>query len=583
MLSGNSAILGAAPIATGGEAVAAQVAAAAAKAALPTVSIVATDPTATETLSGQTSDKGLLTVSRTGSTTKALTVKYTISGSASNGTDYTRIGTSVVIAAGRSSATVSIAPVNDALVEGNETVKPTLSGSTAYTVNSAKSAATVTIVDNDAPDPKVAAIAREVQRTNSTPAVDSYEEFFSLLPVNQGVQRGYSQKTPQRDLVAARSTIFAELSRALSPAGGSVSYQDFTAGGYAGRNIVGVLPGQGPHKNQQYVIGAHYDSEQNPGADDDGSGVAGLLEAANVLAKHKFDATVILVAYDQEEERSNGWGQGSQFFATRAKASAADIRGAVVLDMIAYNGGGNIAVVGQSDSSSTSPSAALAGKIAEAFGTYTTLTSQRMTGFDDTDGYRLYQAGFPSATVIEQLDANGDLLNPYYHEASDYYRSASGQTQKYNGREYLDFVYATEMTRGTIAWAAGGAVVLDGSPAAAEAAMAATLQQAGTLQGAWFADLPSISGTSRVRNEDSQTQRAAAILVGQSSLAGQAISDRETARPAPRTLQSDATPGTGLTQDSDEDATAADLALGQLPWATRKAASIRPILAKWST
>jgi hypothetical protein len=249
------------------------------------------------------------------------------------------------------------------------------------------------------------------------------------------------------------------------------------------------------------------------------------LEAVSVLAKHKFDATVIFIAYDQEEERSNGWGQGSQFFAASAKASGADIRGAVVMDMIAFNGGGNVAVVGQSDSSSTTPSAALAGKIAQAFGSYTTLTSRRMTGFDDTDGYRLYQAGFPSATVIEQLDANGDLLNPYYHEASDYYRSTSGQPQKYNGRDYLDFVYATEMTKGTVAWAASAAIVLDGTTALAEIAPAIALQQSDTAGGgqrAWLAGLLSVSRADRISADDAGPHVAAPYSTVQASPASQA-------------------------------------------------------------
>jgi hypothetical protein len=379
-----------------------------------------------------------------------------------------------------------------------------------------------------------------VQRANSTSAVDSYEDFFSLLPVNQGAQRGYSQKTPQRDLVAARSTIFAELSRALGPGGGSVTYQSFTAGGYAGRNIVGVLPGQGPHKNQQFVIGAHYDSVENPGADDNGSGVAGLLEAASVLAKHKFDSTLVFVAFDQEEERGNGWGLGSQFFAGSAKASGAVVRGAVVLDMIAYNGGNNTVVVGQSDSSASSASAVLAGKVARAFGTYTTLTARRMTGFDDTDGYRLYQAGLPGVTVIEQLDANGDLLNPYYHEASDYYRSASGQAQKYNGRNYLDFVYATEMTKGTVAWAAAEAIVLDAAPALAGLAAASTLQQASTPgggQAAWRAGPPGLDRALRTLNENPQPRHAAPGPAGPSDSAGPTLPARQTAPSTPPILQ----------------------------------------------
>ena len=58
-----------------------------------------TDGTATE---GNAADTGVFTVSRTGSTTAALTVNYTVSGTATNGTDYQNLTGSVVIPVGRS-------------------------------------------------------------------------------------------------------------------------------------------------------------------------------------------------------------------------------------------------------------------------------------------------------------------------------------------------------------------------------------------------------------------------------------------------------------------------------------------------
>ena len=60
----------------------------------PVVTIAVTDATATE---GTPADTGVFTVSRTGSTTAALTVNYTVSGTATNGTDYQTLTGSVVI------------------------------------------------------------------------------------------------------------------------------------------------------------------------------------------------------------------------------------------------------------------------------------------------------------------------------------------------------------------------------------------------------------------------------------------------------------------------------------------------------
>src|SRR5256714_13893801 len=61
------------------------------------------------------------TVSRAANTSTALTVNYTLSGTAQNGSDYEQLGTSVTIAAGAASATVTVTPIDDSQVEGNET------------------------------------------------------------------------------------------------------------------------------------------------------------------------------------------------------------------------------------------------------------------------------------------------------------------------------------------------------------------------------------------------------------------------------------------------------------------------------
>lgn len=111
---------------------------------LPTVTIAATDGNAAEL--GQ--DPGTLTVTRTGATTAALTVQYTLGGTAANGADYASLGNSVTIPVGASSAAITVAPINDSLVESNETVQVTLGTGSGYNVGGA-STATVTIADND--------------------------------------------------------------------------------------------------------------------------------------------------------------------------------------------------------------------------------------------------------------------------------------------------------------------------------------------------------------------------------------------------------------------------------------------------
>ncbi len=76
------------------------------------------------------------TFTRSGVTTNPLTVNYTIGGTATLNTDYTRTGTNntVTFAAGSSTATVTVNPTADTIVESNETVILTLAAGTGYTI-----------------------------------------------------------------------------------------------------------------------------------------------------------------------------------------------------------------------------------------------------------------------------------------------------------------------------------------------------------------------------------------------------------------------------------------------------------------
>jgi hypothetical protein len=112
----------------------------------PTVTIEATDNNASE----PGTNTGLFTITRNTSTVGPLTVKFVVTGTAGSGIDYTKIGTSVTIPAGSSSTTVKVTPIDDTLVEGDETVVATLSASSLYVIGS-PGAATVTIADNESP------------------------------------------------------------------------------------------------------------------------------------------------------------------------------------------------------------------------------------------------------------------------------------------------------------------------------------------------------------------------------------------------------------------------------------------------
>ena len=115
--------------------------------ALPTnttITVSATDNSATE--AGLT--PGTFTFSRAGDTAPALTLNYTVAGTATAGSDYQALGTSVSFTAGASTVTKTVTPLQDSLVEADETVMLTLAAGSGYSLGSPASA-TVTLISDD--------------------------------------------------------------------------------------------------------------------------------------------------------------------------------------------------------------------------------------------------------------------------------------------------------------------------------------------------------------------------------------------------------------------------------------------------
>jgi hypothetical protein len=90
---------------------------------------------------------GLLRFTRTGNLTNAVTVNYTVGGTATSGTDYTALSGTVTFAAGVSTADVNVTALTDNVVEDDETVIATVTTGMDYNVGSPFSA-TVTLTDD---------------------------------------------------------------------------------------------------------------------------------------------------------------------------------------------------------------------------------------------------------------------------------------------------------------------------------------------------------------------------------------------------------------------------------------------------
>lgn len=134
---------------------------------------------------------------------------------------------------------------------------------------------------------------------------------------------------------AARNWIKSEFEKYGSASGGrlQVSFDTFTQPADGRRitapvvlkNVMAILPGSDPNDKRMLMLSGHYDSRVTdvmnikdfaPGANDDASGVAAVMEMARIMSKQKFNCTIVFVAMVGEEQGL----YGATNLAKRAKA-----------------------------------------------------------------------------------------------------------------------------------------------------------------------------------------------------------------------------------------------------------------------
>ena len=120
-------------------------------------------------------------------------------------------------------------------------------------------------------------------------------------------------------------------------AGLEVTAQAYDYQGHAVANLIAALPGMAGAA-RYYVVGAHYDTvPTTPGADDNASAVAVMLELARRLPDLDLAAPVKLVAFTLEEPPAYTTGHmGSRVFVRERKKAGDDVLGAIVLEMVGY-------------------------------------------------------------------------------------------------------------------------------------------------------------------------------------------------------------------------------------------------------
>jgi Zn-dependent M28 family amino/carboxypeptidase len=214
----------------------------------------------------------------------------------------------------------------------------------------------------------------------------------------------------------------------------SVSDQPFQVNNTTYRNVVARY---GPDTKERVVVGAHYDAAgPYPGADDNASGVAGLVELAAMLGKSDISSTVELVAYTLEEPpffRTQH--MGSAVHAHALRREGVSVRVMFSLEMIGYftdaaqtqhfplsllslfypTTGNFLAVVGKLGQGG------LVRRVKQAMGQATPLPVYSLTaprflpGVDFSDHANYWQAGYPAVMITD----TAFYRNPHYHTRAD--------------------------------------------------------------------------------------------------------------------------------------------------------------------
>jgi hypothetical protein len=117
----------------------------------------------------------------------------------------------------------------------------------------------------------------------------------------------------------------------------TVERHPFTAAGHEVANLIVTLPGK-THPEEMIVVGAHYDTVPgSPGADDNATGVAALIELARALRETPMERTVQLVAFVNEEAPWFGTdAMGSLVHARRTRALTRTVTLMLSLEMLGY-------------------------------------------------------------------------------------------------------------------------------------------------------------------------------------------------------------------------------------------------------
>jgi Zn-dependent M28 family amino/carboxypeptidase len=232
----------------------------------------------------------------------------------------------------------------------------------------------------------------------------------------------------------------AYIETALTGAGYTPTRQEYAAGGQRVRNIEGAVGNvaKGKRPERIFIVGAHYDSAPGaPGANDNGSGTAAVLELARMLKTVQLEAGTELrfvLFVNEEPPWFMGEEMGSIVHAAEMKRQGQNVKAALVLETMGYytdkpksqqlppglegrypSTGNFIAFVGTLESSSLVREALAAFRAASDFPAEGLAAPAHTTGVTLSDHSSYNRHGYPALMITD----TAFMRYPYYHTAQD--------------------------------------------------------------------------------------------------------------------------------------------------------------------
>jgi len=183
-------------------------------------------------------------------------------------------------------------------------------------------------------------------------------------------------------------------------------------------SVIARIKGSGGSASEVVILGGHEDSVYNgangraPGADDDASGTASVMEVFRVLAQNNFQPkrTLEFHAYAAEEVGL----RGSQAIADAYKRRGVVVAGMMQLDMTAYLRAGTAPVISVIQDFVSLPLSRFVEKLVETYSNLPKVTER--CGYACSDHASWFRAGYPACYPFESREVN---QNPYIHTPND--------------------------------------------------------------------------------------------------------------------------------------------------------------------